>query len=76
MANTSSDIIGQRLTEVIARAYKMPFSLQCDFARTNSFFVAAASSLGYITTQVSPRSHHYGHVWRATRDGLKYLEKE
>lgn len=76
MGSTNSDTIGQRLTDVVQRAYSQPFSLQSDFARVNAFFVAAASSLGYITTRVAPRSLHYGHLWRATKEGLRYLEKE
>ena len=68
--------ITKRLTEVVQQAYTRPFSLQSDFARSNSFFVAAAASLGYITTRTGPRSSLYGHLWRTTRAGLQYLEKE
>lgn len=70
------DATGQRLTKVILQAYTRPFSLQSDFARANAFYVAAAASLGYITTRTAPRGHAYGHLWRATREGLKHLEKE
>jgi len=68
--------IVQRITEVVQQAYTRPFSLQSDFARSNSFFVAAAASLGYITTRTGPRSPLYGHLWRTTKAGLQFLEKE
>lgn len=70
-----SDELGPRLTEVIQRAYASPFSLQSEFARANAVYVGTAASLGYITTRVSPRSRHYGHLWRPTGDGLRFLEE-
>lgn len=75
-SKVDSDGIVKRLTEVVQQAYTRPFSLQSDFARSNAFFVAAAASLGYISTRTSPRSAHYGHLWRTTRAGLQFLEKE
>lgn len=66
----------ERLRQVIQTAYSRPFSLQSDFARSNAFYVAAAASLGLITTQTSPRSAIYGTLWRTTKEGLKYLEKK
>lgn len=75
-SSTSSEEIARRLTEVIQRAYTQPFSLQSDFSRRNAFYVAAAASLGYITTRTSPRSFSYGHLWRTTKAGLHYLEKD
>lgn len=75
-SKVDSEGIVKRLTEVVQQAYTRPFSLQSDFARSNSFFVAAAASLGYISTRTSPRSVTYGHLWRTTRAGLQFLEKE
>lgn len=75
-SRVDSEGITKRLTAVVQQAYTKPFSLQSDFARSNSFFVAAAASLGYITTRTGPRSSLYGHLWRTTRAGLQFLEKE
>ena len=75
-SKVDSEGIIKRLTAVVQQAYTKPFSLQSDYARSNAFFVAAAASLGYISTRTSPRSTHYGHLWRTTRAGLQFLEKE
>jgi hypothetical protein len=75
-AKEYSEGLDKRLLEVVQQAYTCPFSLQSDFARSNAFFVAAASSLGYITTRTAPRSLHYGHLWRTTASGLTFLSKE
>lgn len=75
-SSSSSSEIGKRLTEVVQQAYSKPFSLQSDFARSNSFYVAAAASLGYITTRTSPKTYHYGPLWRTTKAGLHFLERD
>lgn len=71
-----TDTLTKKLVMVVQQAYTKPFSLQSDFARSNAFFVAAAASMGLITTRTGPKSHLYGPLWRATRAGLNYLEKE
>lgn len=61
--------------EVIRHAYQAPVSLQSNFARLHAYELAVAASLGYLTTRVHPHSRNYGHLWRPTVDGLKYLEQ-
>lgn len=56
-------------------AYRRGITLQCDYARSNAHWVAAAASLGYITTRRSPCSSIFEPVWRITRAGLAHLER-
>jgi len=66
----------EKLRAVVQRAYSKPFSLQSDFAREYAYFVAAAASLGFITTRISPKTDIYGSRWLVTRAGLLFLENE
>lgn len=75
MGNTKSDATGQRLIEVLTRAYQAPFALQSGFARSSAFAIAVAASLGFITSQTSPRSTTFSNTWRITEAGLRHLEK-
>lgn len=70
-----SDATGLRLTEVLLRAYQYGISLQSDYARSNSLYVAMGASLGYLTTRLSPRSTRCSNRWRITKEGLAYLER-
>ena len=70
------DDIPKLMLKVIEQAYAQPFSIQSNYARANAFFVASAASLGYITTKSSARGGTYGSLWRPTKAGLHFLEKE
>lgn len=74
--SSSTEALTKRLELVIQQAYTKPFSLQSDFARSHAFFVAAAASMGLITTRTAPKQGLFGHLWRATKQGLSFLEKE
>lgn len=71
--SSESDVIGQRLTDVLLQIHLNPRYLQSDWVRENVVFVAAAASMGYITNIT-----HDGYIsrqWRVTSMGLKYLEE-
>lgn len=76
MGNPSSEELGLRLTEVLERAYKQPFTLQSDYARQHIAAVGAAASLGLLTTQTSPAIKSFGNRWRVTGEGLKFIEQK
>lgn len=58
---------------VLRRAWRMPFTLQSNFARNNTAFVAMAACKGLITTKI--KGNQYGHLWRITRTGLQMLNE-
>jgi hypothetical protein len=78
-ANTKSDVPGPRLTDVVRRAWLAGgFTVSSDFARANAGLVAAASSMGFITTLYG-RVHdewQHGTTWRVTPEGLALLWRE
>ena len=57
--------------EVLRRAWVRPFATRSDFARAHADSVAAAASLGYLTTQVGPAL--FERVWLITPAGLAHL---
>lgn len=57
---------------VLQRSYLKPFTLQSDFARTNSVHVAELASRGLLTTHVG--HSYYGRRWRVTAAGRSLLE--
>lgn len=58
-------------TMVLERAWISPFRTKSDFAREYAVAVAAAASIGLITTQTE--RNLYGCTWRITSDGLSEL---
>lgn len=48
-----------------------PFATRSDFSRANADSVAAAASLGYLTTQVGPAL--FERIWLITPAGLANL---
>lgn len=66
----------KEIVEVVKRAHSRPFKLKSDFARTHAAAVAAAASLGWISTLVYGADALYGDRWQVTRQGLKRLELE
>ena len=70
--NTGSEVTGQKLTELLGKVHEYPQFLQSEWARRNDTLVAAAASVGYITSIT-----HDGYLsrqWRITSMGLRYLE--
>lgn len=61
----------QPLYEVVLEAYLGGFSVQSNFARENAQEVAAASSIGFISTLEAPDM--YGRTWYITGPGLQHL---
>lgn len=59
------------LYEVVHEAYLNSFRLGSDFARRHKQQVAAAASLGLISTLEAPMV--YGHSWRVTGVGLQFI---
>lgn len=62
------------LRTLLRQAYLKPIAIQSDYARREAGLVAAAASLGLITTQIS--SHQFGRDWRITNKGLLLLNEE
>lgn len=63
----------QILLKVLRRAWRAPFTLQCDFARHNVAHIAMAACKGLITTRVA--SGVYGRAWLITAIGLRYINE-
>ena len=60
------------LYKVVKHAYIKPFSLASNFARLNLQGVAAAASLGLISTLEAPMM--CGRIWRITGIGLQFIK--
>ena len=72
VANTKSAPLGERLTDVLSRAWYQGFTTSSDFAREYAAHVAMAASSGLITTETEP--DFYGKTWRITQEGLRQLD--
>lgn len=70
-AATGPSATDPRLVLLIEEAHHSPRSVQSDWARTNAQLVAAAASLGLITTA---HQGAFGRHWRATAAGLELVE--
>ncbi len=70
---THTEELADALWDVLNRAYNEGMTVQSDFARQNAQGVAAAASMGYLTTAYGGG---YGRVWRVTGLGLKWLEED
>lgn len=66
------DHLDSGLVRVVLEAYKNAFSVQSDFARRESEFVAMAASLGLISTRV--HKNVFSRHWRPTIRGMMFLE--
>lgn len=58
--------------EVLEEVHEAPLSIQSNFARAYAPFVAAAASLGWITT-MSPRTGTFGRYWLISPQGATAL---
>ena len=56
---------------MLRRAWQEPFSVKSDFARSLAPTIAAAASLGFITSRQGPAE--FGRVWLITPAGLANL---
>lgn len=56
----------------LQRSYLKPFTLQSQFARDNSVYVAELASRGLITTHIG--AGYYGNRWRVSPAGRALLE--
>jgi hypothetical protein len=61
----------QPLYEVVHQAYLGGFSVSSNFAREKAQEVAAAASIGFISTLEAPDM--YGRTWHITGPGLQHL---
>lgn len=57
---------------IVFRAWQMGIPIQSDWARLNGQAVAAASSLGLIT---SFDGHRFCRTWRVTAEGMQFMEE-
>lgn len=64
-------MLSHEIKLAVFTAYKAPLKLQSDYARSNSLAVAAAASMGYISSQESLCV--YANKWRVTADGIDML---
>ncbi len=61
------------MLRVLRRAWRSPFTLQCDFARQNAAHVAMAACKGFITTRLG--GGVYGREWLISATGLRYINE-
>lgn len=64
--------LGEEVREVLHEIWRRPIAIGSDYARHRSTVVAAAASLGLITTHIE--GGEFGRQWRVTADGLRFLE--
>ena len=60
------------IDQIIQVSYMGGIAIQSDYARQKASAVAAAASLGLITTEESDGT--YGRVWRPTHCGFLWLK--
>lgn len=60
-----------RIPDVLKRAWLDPFLTKSDFARKQADSIAAAASLGYITTRTG--AAQFERCWAITPAGLGHL---
>jgi len=69
-----STLIDHQIKYLLRQVYIKPMATQSNFARTEAMLVAAAASLGLITTQINPMQ--FGREWRITNKGLLLINEE
>jgi len=74
MESIKSEVHGQRLTNVLKKAWVDGIWLQSDLARSHSFEVALASSEGLITSK--GLNGTYWNRWLITERGMAWLNKK
>jgi hypothetical protein len=68
---TLTDELRNRVATTCLAAYQHPLSIQGDAAREYAPYVAAAASLGYLTTATEGG---FGRKWRITEKGLRFTD--
>jgi hypothetical protein len=63
--------MNDRLYKVVHEAYLHQFLVQSNYARAHAKEVAAAASIGLISTLEAPMV--YGRSWRVTGVGLQFI---
>lgn len=61
-----------RILVVTHWIYQTPVTVSSNYARANAREIAAAASLGYITTRTA--FDEFGSLWRATAAGITQLQ--
>lgn len=74
MENLTLEAHGQKLTEVLKRAYQSPFTTRSDYARTNAEYIAVCAVKGFISTSMVG-DEEFGRVWHITVMGLMHLRE-
>lgn len=59
------------LVDILDSIHTRPLAVQADYARSRALWVAAAASLGFIST-TTPAG--FARTWRVTSRGLRFLE--
>ena len=59
---------------ILCKIFLDPLAIQSNLARKYDFQIAAAASMGLITTRI--RSCDYGRKWRLTEMGMAYLRDQ
>jgi hypothetical protein len=72
------DVPGQKLIEVLRKNYlEGYYTVSSDYARANAIYVAAAASLGYLTSVITDHDlveEEFTSMWRLTSLGLREVE--
>ncbi len=71
--STKWEPTGQKLIDVINKAYLDGFKVSSNFAREYAVFVAQAASMYYITTRRP--DNYFDNTWRITSLGIGYLQE-
>jgi hypothetical protein len=61
------------MDEVVIKAYMDGISIQSDWFRYNAQLVAAAASMGFISTKTT--NGFFGRTWRPTHAGMRWLHE-
>lgn len=61
------------MLKVLRRAWRAPFTLQCDFARQHVAHVAMAACKDLITTRIDRGL--YGRTWLITAIGMRLINE-
>lgn len=71
MEKVKLETTGQKLIDVLVRAWKHPFTIKSNFAKAEAGPVGEACQLGFITT--ADEMGCFTNEWRITPTGLHHL---
>ena len=72
--NTKPERPPQLVVDVLYQAWNEPYSTKSDYARMFATEIAAAASMGLLTTRMI--SNVYSNQWRITDHGMTVLRQE